>query len=228
MKVKKLQWDSDFFNKAIGEITIENNCNKPIFVNNFDLIYLKSKSDFYYEFENFIENFKEIKVIFEKKLTPNFVSENPNITTLSNITFDKHTLYQLAFESGKYSRYKLDNNFDSDDFLKLYKKWVDNSINNTFADNILVYLFESEIVGFVSYKKHNSYAKIGLIAINPNHQGKGIGRQLMQALENELQQIGIIFLQIPTQFSNDMACNFYNSIGYKIIEKQIIKHFWRI
>jgi dTDP-4-amino-4,6-dideoxy-D-galactose acyltransferase len=35
-------------------------------------------------------------------------------------------------------------------------------------------------------------------------------------------------LHIPTQLANKAACGFYTKLGYKIIEKLIIKHYWRI
>jgi dTDP-4-amino-4,6-dideoxy-D-galactose acyltransferase len=227
MKVKRLEWDSDFFNKTIGEVTLDKN-SKPILVNDFDLIYLKSFSDTSYEIQNFKQTFIETKVIFEKKLFKNSEITNNDIFSLTEISFDINTLYTLAFESGKYSRFKLDKNFAEDNFIKLYKKWVDNSINNTFADKILVYVAQGEIIGFVTYKKQENHANIGLIAINPNHQARGIGKKLILAVENELHEIGIKLLQIPTQLVNELACKFYSSLGYKIIEKQIIKHYWRI
>ncbi len=133
----------------------------------------------------------------------------------------------MSFESGKYSRFKKDKKFSIKQFENLYKKWIDNSIDFGFADDILVYVEENKIIGFISYKIKNNEATIGLVAILPNHQGKGIGKKLLQVVENELIKNNIIILKIPTQKENLEACSFYEKRGYKIKQSIIIKHFWR-
>ena len=46
MKIKKLTWDSNFFQKNIGELHVENaHLENPV-LENFDLIVLKQKEDF--------------------------------------------------------------------------------------------------------------------------------------------------------------------------------------
>lgn len=227
MKLKKLEWDSDFFKKRIGEILI-NKTNASISGNDFDLIYVKSVDEDIIEIENFKQTFIETKVVFAKKIEYKEQPENANIISFANANTDKEILYNLAFESGKFSRFNLDENFSLTEFHNLYKKWIDNSVNKQFSDDILLYKEGKNTIGFVSYKVYEGYATIGLIAINPNEQGKGIGKKLIIAVENQLKSIGISELHIPTQLGNEGACGFYTKLGYKIIEKLIIKHYWRI
>lgn len=227
MNVKKLEWDSDFFKKRIGEILI-NEANPLISGNDFDLIYVKSVENDIVEIENFKQTFFETKVVFAKKIAEKEQPTDTNIISFSNTNTNEEILYNLAFESGKFSRFNLDENFSLKEFHDLYKKWIDNSINKQFSDDILVYKEGQNTIGFVSYKVHDGYATIGLIAINPNEQGKGIGKKLIIAVENQLKSIGISQLHIPTQLGNEVACGFYTKLGYKIIEKLIIKHYWRI
>jgi dTDP-4-amino-4,6-dideoxy-D-galactose acyltransferase len=227
MNVKKLEWDSDFFKKRIGEILINNKTNQSISGDNFDLIYVKSVDNNIVEIENFKQTFVETKVVFAKKIT----GQEPidvNVISFFNTNVNKEIVYQLAFESGKFSRFNLDQNFSQIEFQDLYKKWIDNSINKRFSDDILVYKEGQNTIGFVSYKVHDNHAIIGLIAINPNEQGKGIGKKLIIAVENQLKSMGISELHIPTQLANEAACGFYTKLGYKMIEKLIIKHYWRI
>ena len=227
MNIRKLDWDSNFFKKRIGEILL-NNSNSSISCDNYDLIYVKSvDNDNSVEIENFKQNFSETKVVFAKQVTEQEATD-ANIISFFNTITNKEVLYQLAFESGKFSRFNLDENFSLKEFHNLYKKWIDNSINKEFSDNILVYKEAQDITGFVSYKVYNGYATIGLIAVNPNEQGKGIGKKLIIAVENQLKSIGILELHIPTQLANEAACNFYTKLGYEIIEQLIIKHYWRI
>ena len=72
------------------------------------------------------------------------------------------------------------------------------------------------------------FATIGLIAVSPLCQGNGIGKKLINAVEIELVRCQIRELRIPTQFQNKNACEFYVKLGYEIIEKKIIKHYWRV
>ncbi|MBP6456665.1 MAG: GNAT family N-acetyltransferase, partial [Chitinophagaceae bacterium] len=105
--------------------------------------------------------------------------------------------------------------------------WIDNSISNIFADDLLVYLDQNEIIGFITYKTQNNTATIGLVAVSQNCQGKGIGSQLLKAVEHKLNNNSIKTLLIPTQQINEIACNFYKKQGYRIEETLFIKHYWK-
>lgn len=220
--MRRLNWDSEFFDLEIAEILDENNINYSECYK-YDLIYYKSEKNF--DITGFNLNYSENKVVFEK----NNINPSHNKTKVISYQNDSlNTLYELAFESGKYSRFLKDDLFGIENFKKLYREWIDNSINKKFADDILIYKIDDEILGFVTYKIFNNYAQIGLIAVDNRHQGKGIGKELIDGLELKLYQNKIYTLKIPTQLENCNACNFYNKMGYKIIENTPIKHYWKI
>ena len=91
-----------------------------------------------------------------------------------------------------------------------------NSINKKFADKIFYYLLEKEVVGFVTVKNSNDFSTIGLIAVNNNYQGRGIGKQLINIVENYCLELNINELRIPTQKENISACNFYKKLDYNV------------
>jgi ribosomal protein S18 acetylase RimI-like enzyme len=218
--IQKLNWDSDFFGFEIGELIDDDSLNDA---QNYKLIILKNKDNHINNFEN---TFTETKVVFSKKLVQNEI--NFDVLDVDNQPLKASDLYPLAYESGKYSRFLLDKNFEENQFKELYKKWIDNSLNKQFADKIF-YIKESDIiVGFVSIKKHESFATIGLIAVNATQQGKGIGKKLIQKAENYCAENAIFELRIPTQKENIQACNFYKKNDYTIFEETIIKHYWKI
>lgn len=226
MIIKYLDWDSSFFNKKIGLLDLSNDCKFSEIQNDYDLIYVISKEEIAVAIPNFKQSYSENKIVFSKKIVQNRESADANIFSELNGS-PKKEIYDLAFESGKFSRFNLDLNFSPTEFEKLYKKWVDNSYTKEFADGVLIYKEQNTILGFVTYKAWDGYAAIGLIAVCPKHQGKGIGKKLIQSVENELVNIGVDELRIPTQLQNEMACLFYKGLGYDIIEKKCIKHFWR-
>jgi dTDP-4-amino-4,6-dideoxy-D-galactose acyltransferase len=223
--IKQLEWDSGFFNLKVGQLIFDK--TQPLSgVPDFDLIYVTSESDFDLEIEKFGNTFSEVKVKFAKEIKKSdFKSEN--IHSIDDIDIATQDLYQLAYESGKNSRFLLDKNFKAEDFKKLYRTWVDNSISKEIATDILVYADANEIRGFVTYKINDESASVGLIAVDGNHQEKGIGRQLLNHLESILFHENITKLTIPTQQENIQACNFYKKQGYLADELTYIKHYWK-
>lgn len=223
--INQLDWDSKFFELQIAECFIDNqsviNVEKT-----YDLIYVFSNSDKDINLPGYSESYKENKIVYIKDLDKNQL-DCENILSFSSTNFSREQLYKLSFESGKYSRFKKDKKFSIQQFENLYKRWIDNSLDFGFSDDILVYVEEKKIIGFISYKIKNNEATIGLVAVLPNYQGKGIGKKLLQFVENELIKNDIKVLNIPTQKENLEACSFYEKRGYKVKQSIIIKHFWR-
>ena len=224
--IKKLDWDSLFFGKQIAEYVFDNQNVENLDVS-YDLIYVLSKTECEIKFKGYHQTYKENKVIyFKNDLTYNDLNSE-NILSFSGTLFSREELYNLSLESGKYSRFKCDKNFTAEQFENLYKKWIDNSLDFNFAEDVLVYLVDDKIAGFVTYKINNEQGVIGLIAVLPNQQGKGIGKKLIQFVENKLIKSNIRILSISTQKENIEACSFYEKLGYEIKDSLIIKHFWR-
>ena len=226
--INYLDWDSNFFEKKIGEFSISSEDDLNLECVEFDLVYVKQKEDFHVEIPNFKQSYSENKVVYSKKLSKSQIGLelNPIVSTF-DVDFNIDVIYDLAFESGKHSRFKIDPNFTESGFKSLYKIWVDNSLKKEFADDLLLYLHDDVVCGFASYKIFENFATIGLIAVNPKIQGKGIGTKLLKTIENKLVELNICELRIPTQLQNVQACHFYSKLGYTIIDTTIIKHFWR-
>lgn len=224
--IKKLEWDSDFFNLNVGELEFKEG-NDSLNHVDYDLLYVVSSADFDLKLKGFENSFSEQKIKFYKELKEaQQLSEN--VISYRETAYDIQDIYHLAFESGKHSRFLLDKKFSPQKFKELYKLWVDNSISNNFADDVLLYKYEGKTVGLLTYKTIEKEAFVGLIAVSSEHQGKGIGGIMLKHLETVLYAKGIYSLTIPTQDQNQQACYFYNKIGYSISKKTYIKHYWKI
>ena len=228
MKVKILGWDSHFFNKKIGEIEINDEIYFSSDIHKFDLLYIKQKNNNCLKLKNFKENYSETKVVFSKNISKSNNPLNRFVFSAFNTVVNKEQIYKLAFESGNFSRFRLDSNFKQHEFEALYITWVDNSFSKELADDILIYKKQNSILGFVTYKVIDDYAKVGLIGVCNDHQGKGIGTALLLEVENKLCTNHLKELRIPTQLQNKLACKFYTKLGYHIIEKTIIKNYWKL
>jgi dTDP-4-amino-4,6-dideoxy-D-galactose acyltransferase len=224
--VKKLDWDTNFFQFEIGEInTIPENLN----CNNFKLIVYKNQFNTLNNLIGYNINFEELKIIYSKniKKVNFFKMEQALIRNNLENPRDNNYFYDLAFESGKYSRFKLDSNFSQEHFEKLYKKWVDNS--NEDKDNNIIFYIESNItaIGFLILKIVDKNAQVVLISIHRDFQGKGYGKKLLLYAENYCFENNITNLDISTQNKNTNACLFYEAMGYSIFKRTYIKHFWK-
>lgn len=61
------------------------------------------------------------------------------------------------------------------------------------------------------------YAELLSIGVDRGHQGKGIGKQLLMALEEEVKQRGGRKLSLTTDcHNNKQAVGFYRSMGYRV------------
>jgi dTDP-4-amino-4,6-dideoxy-D-galactose acyltransferase len=228
MKLILKGWDSNFFNRKVGECIVENNVRQNLNAPYYDLIYCYSESVINLSFSNFIISHSEIQLNFRKKIIP-IIYNHPEIYQLNQLSdFDINELYELAFESGKYSRFKLDPKFSEKQFQELYKKWIDNSINSQFADIFLIFFKDDKITGLVTCKVAKDSASIGLLAVNKNEQGKGIGHILIHSLESYLYKNNIDILNVVTQSENNVAIDFYEKMEFELINQKYIKHYWKL
>ncbi|SDS24163.1 Acetyltransferase (GNAT) domain-containing protein [Gillisia sp. Hel1_33_143] len=228
MKVILKGWDSNFFNLKVGEYKVENNVGQNVKAADFDLIYCYSESEINLSLSNFLNSYSEIQLNFRKKIIPiNY--KHPEIFELNQLSeFNINELYELAYESGKYSRFKLDSKFSEKQFQELYEKWIDNSINSQFADIFLIFFKDEKITGFVTCNVGKDSASIGLLAVNENQQGKGIGRILIHSLESYLHKNSIDILNVVTQSENNVAIDSYKKMGFELITQKYIKHYWKL
>ena len=67
---------------------------------------------------------------------------------------------------------------------------------------------------------------IGLLSIHPQFQNRGLGKLLIQSVENELYSKRINTLYVATQVANSQAVNFYKKCGFSIDKVLPIYHYW--
>lgn len=231
MILKRLDWDSTFFNLNVFLVQDEQcemfnfaEIEHELKILNANLVYLFLKDnspnfDVFSNYNNCILLDRKITLI--KKLS-NLHIEDSSIEEISNLNSE---LLELAFLSGKDSRFKKDNKLTIF-FEPLYQKWIQNSLSGSLASKVLVYKFNGSIIGFITIMIKNNSGQIGLIAVNPLFQGKGIGRKLINAIENYLIDNAVHELIVVTQKDNNQALDFYLSLDFKIIKEESVFHWW--
>jgi len=231
-KVEYLTWDTDFFKKKIGQIFVKKSNSlilalKEAKCENYQLVYVFCDENLVVENEilmQFNGKIVDRKVLFEKNIEKE--KEQTNIVSEHIGRELTAELEEIAYISGEFSRFKLDENFQKEDFYRMYKIWMENSVKRKIANNVFVAKENEAIKGMATLKIMNKMGHIGLIAVVPDKQGKGYGKALIAACENELLKKNILKIEVATQLNNKRAFSFYEKCGFKIKEITNIYHFW--
>ena len=232
----KLDWDSDFFKFNVGKIdgVLQDeedirNVEHLVHDNDIQLSYYSSSQELAPHFCQ--TNALDI-VLVDKKTT--YIKEiNPDLeihkslTSIDQNTKFKEKLIDLAIQSGIYSRFNVDKRIGKERFEEMYTLWMINSLNRKIAKDVLVFIENSDLLGFVTLGEKNSIADIGIIAVDHLSRGKGIGKILMTSAEKWFADLGYKSIQVVTQAGNNPACRLYESCGYMVKKVDFFYHIWR-
>ncbi|MBN1176723.1 MAG: GNAT family acetyltransferase [Dehalococcoidales bacterium] len=80
---------------------------------------------------------------------------------------------------------------------------------------LLVGLLDGRIIASAmgGYESHRGW--VNYLAIDPEYREKGLGRQMMDAIEAKLRERGCPKINLQIRSSNSEALAFYDKIGYK-------------
>ena len=157
--------------------------------------------------------------------------KNNNVQRLNKIQLNaiRPYLFDLAIISGEFSRFNVDPALTRAQFRKLYGAWVDNIIANGDDDYVFVAFDPEEpksVVGFLSLEILDSSVKVGLFAVAPRMQRKGLGTQLMNHAFSIAQNLNCTKLHVTTQRENVLAYSFYKKYGFSLVSEVKVIHFW--
>lgn len=135
-------------------------------------------------------------------------------------------LLNLAFESGNYSRFKMDPRITTDQFHKVYSTWMQNSTNRQIAQAVLVVRQHDKIVAMTTLGEKNKRGDIGLLAVDSDYRGMQLGSLVVYASQAWSIQQGYRYTQVVTQQDNLPACKLYEKCGYTVEKIEHFYHFW--
>ena len=231
--IEYLEWDSNFLGFKVGSISQLNTVTleqelKNANSENYKLIYMFAAADCFLP-EDFLQKYNgklvDRKVLYAQELSDKTIV-NYDQTTLYTSPEVSDDLLQLAYESGKYSRFKLDKNFAPEVFANMYKLWIKNSVNGQIADRIYVVERNNKKVAMLTLKEKSEAMQIGLISTSIESQGKGYGKQLINRTKQTAIELGLKYIEVPTQYDNKQACRFYEACGFQVKSITNIYHFW--
>jgi len=84
------------------------------------------------------------------------------------------------------------------------------------TSRIFVYCVDNQPVGFVAWNPLSFYkGRLHLIAVQKDHRGKGISKQLMKAATEDMKRRGISEVTLITRTNNEPAKNLYKRLCYE-------------
>lgn len=70
-------------------------------------------------------------------------------------------------------------------------------------------------VGFAIMQFYDEHAHLNLLAVHPGYQSLGVGRMLVEWLEESARTAGIFLVRLELRAVNEGALNFYERLGYE-------------
>lgn len=109
----------------------------------------------------------------------------------------------------------------------LVRPWNDPEKDIAFARNsghgeILVGREQGALVASVLVGHDGHRGVVYYLAVDPDHQKKGLGRMMMQGAENWLKARGVWKLNLMIRAENDMVRSFYEALGYQPEERIVM------
>lgn len=172
-------------------------------------------------------NFADIRLTYKKCL-----KEKENIC-LDGLAFKKATekdiprLRILNKDIYKDSRYFFDGNFAIEKVNEFYPGWVEKSVRGQYDDQCCCLYDKNTPVAFCTIKfgRENS-SNIGLLGVDPEYQGKGLGKKILYSVFNFLIDSNFQRVFVVTQGRNYGAQILYQSTGFRTESTQLWYHKW--
>lgn len=189
-------------------------------------VYVKLSTDKIAEI-NYLESLGfsvvDTNVVFEKKcFSQNTHCKNDRIRE-SNAQ-DKAAVEEIAFSSFSFSRFHLDPLVDNTVASTIKEKWASNYFSGKRGDALLVAEDNGCVVGFNQILlRDNNSAIIDLIAVESNHSKKGLGTELIEAINVFFPKVNKII--VGTQIANISAMRFYENCGFRVASAQYVLHY---
>jgi ribosomal protein S18 acetylase RimI-like enzyme len=102
-------------------------------------------------------------------------------------------------------------------------EWRDETLLETLMDvnlNIEVVLEGRKVIGYYVLDQIEDYIFIVSIQLEKEHQGKGLGRFMMERVEEQAIRSGLEGVELCVQSTNQQAIGFYRHLGYRMASRR--------
>jgi dTDP-4-amino-4,6-dideoxy-D-galactose acyltransferase len=143
-----------------------------------------------------------------------------------SVPADIPALRSIAKVSFRITRFYNDPNFPSELCDALYETWIEKSCTR-IDETVLVAENQKDPIGFISCKfVDQNQGEIGLVGVQPDWQGKGLGQELISESLSWFSDKGVSLVKVVTQGRNSQAQRLYQRCGFLTDTIQIWYHKW--
>lgn len=169
----------------------------------------------------------DLRMSFDKELPPVPASPPAHDGIRPARPDDLPALRHLARQSYLDSRFYFDPGFGRDKADELYVRWLE----SCFGDGATFFVAEvaeqdNRIAGYLAAELSGAEASIALLGVDPQDQGRGIGRRLLEACLQWLPSRGIRRAHVVTHGRNMRAQRLYQRAGFVVRQIQLWHHCW--
>ena len=237
--IYELEWDSSFFGLNIAYLSstcltenIENYVKNFIVLNNIKLLQFKCNCHDVFSVKLAEDNnysFVDIRLTMEKSIDDSIFIEDQieGLIVQKAVESDIKILEEFSRDIYATSRYYYDNNFNIDKLEEFYCGWIRKAVLGLFDDFCYALYKDGLPIGFCSIKlnKGNS-ASIGIVGLNQNYSGLGLGRYMLNNVVQALYKDGITYIDVVTQGRNYGAQRLYQRCGFITRSTELWYHKW--
>jgi ribosomal protein S18 acetylase RimI-like enzyme len=132
-------------------------------------------------------------------------------------------LLAVAERSFTHTRFHLDPGTPDAVANRIKRDWVESYLLGTRGEEMLVAEADGEPVGFLAVIRRGTTRVIDLIAVDPDHRDRGLGRDLVARFMSDSEATAER-VQVGTQAANLGAIRFYERLSYVVDETAIDLH----
>jgi len=139
---------------------------------------------------------------------------------------DRQRLEEIVEQIALKSRYCFDPRFGEAAARRLYREWLRRSIDERYADEILVCERDGEAVGFLTMSHSLKQSSISLFGVHASERGRGWGSRLIRSSIFRATAKGSERFSVVTQGHNLEALRIYINSGFSISNINLFYHLW--
>lgn len=238
MKIQCLDWDTEFFAIKVGKIDIlnENDFNINEFKNDasdeaYELVYVLTygKMLSWKTIQNSGIELVDIILTMQKKFTKSNYHDN-DYKFLQELSKEElQGCYFIAEQTSKVSRFFKEIKIGPGLTKKLYRAWIDNTLNKSISDGLFIEKRNNTVAGIHIIKTDikNKVGYFTLTGVDPSYKRMGIGKKLwMESFAYWAKESDIEIIKSPFSFQNMESFNFHLKMGFnKIDEIKYVYHY---
>lgn len=237
MIIKKLEWDSGFFNMNVGKADVEyveefdwRTFKEIAKDENYDLIYVFCDKMLPGEIVNNVNlDLVDVHITMTKSFNVDEYRDVPyNFMTLLSEA-ETQECHDIAVQTSSVSRFYNEKPIGPLKTKELYKKWVDNALNQSFADGLFIQKRSGHVAGIhiIRTDVANKIGQFTLTGVDRELTRSGIGRSMwLQSFGYWANECEIEFVRSPFSLQNSMSFNFHTKMGFNRVEKtKYIYHY---